>query len=318
MDRCCSFALRSAGGLGFIVTACVFQPREASRVLHHEPPIFLNHLLVTVDSATYAAVGSSAFLRDTLAAFEQRTTFREGGRSYTATYLYGRQTYFELFQNDAARALGRSGLALGVDRTGEITVARARLLALVGGDSSRVPQNVNTRRQHDRPTVGAVPWYISTAVLPPTRSATEATQRALFMWVMEFHPDFLERWAPENSAAKVALGYPVSRAAVRSIEYRTERLLDDVMQATFALEPGESAEILSQLAALGYEITREGPGRAEAFGPAVTIRVEPSQADHRGLVALEFTLNRPLPAAEYRFGARSRLVIKGRVARWTF
>ena len=318
MDRYCSFVLRSAGRLGLIGTACVFQPRAPSRVLHHEPPIFLNHLFVTVDSVTYAAVGSSAFLRDTLAAFEQRTTFREGGRSYTATYLYGRHTYFELFQNDATRALGRSGLALGVDRTGEIGVARGRLLALVGGDSSRVPQNINTRQQQDRPTVGAVPWYISTTVLPPTRSVTEATQPALFMWVMEFHPDFLKRWAPENSAAKVALGYPVSRAAVRSIEYRTERLLDDVMEATFALEPGESAEILSQLAALGYEITREGPGRADAFGPAVTIRVEPSHADHRGLVALEFTLNRPLPAAEYRFGARSRLVIKGRRAHWTF
>lgn len=318
--RRCFLALLSAVALAPILPGCVSQQRKTLRPLADNPLIFLNHLLVTVDSATYAAVGRSDFLRDTLAGFEQRTTFREGGRSYTATYLYGQHTYFELFQPDAARTIGRSGLALGVDRAGEIAAVRARLLTLAGNDSSRVPQNTNTRQQKDRQGVGTTPWYISTAVLPlpRARSVTDAIQPALFMWVMEFHPEFLERWAPDNAAAKLAPGYPVSRAAVRSIEYRPERLLADVIDATFALDSAESADILSELAALGYKITRQGAGRAEAVGPDVTFHVEPSDAVHRGLVALAFALNRPVRAAEYSFGARSRLVIEGRRASWTF
>lgn len=310
----------SVVSLAPILLGCVSPRRELLHPPADNPLVFLNHLFVTVDSATYAAIGRSAFLRDTLAAFEQRTTFREGDRSYSATYLYGRHTYFELFQPDAARTIGRSGLALGVDRAGEVAAVRARLLALTGNDSSRVPQNTNTRQQKDRPAVGTTPWYISTAVLPlpRSRSATEAIQPALFMWVMEFHPEFLERWAPDNAAAKLAPGYPVSRAAVRSIEYRPERLLADVIDATFALDSAETADILSELAALDYKIARQGAGRAEAVGPDVTFHIEPSNAVHRGLVALAFALNRPVPAAEYSFGARSRLVIDGRRATWTF
>lgn len=298
------------------LAACRQQRREPA-VSRESVQVLLNHLYVTVDSATYGDIERSAFLRDTLAGFEQRTTLREGGRSYRASYLYGRHTYFELFQPDAQRPLGLSGLALGVDRAGEIEDVRRRLLAVADGDSSRVPRTTNTRAQRDRAEAGVVPWYISTTLAPPGWAGGRP-RGMLFTWVMEFHPEFLEGWFPDSTAPRSAPGYPISRLAVRAIEYRPDRLLGDLVGATFALDSTERTVLLGQLAALGYDVTSARDGRASASGPGVVIHLEPADAVRHGLVTLELELVRPAARAEYRFGSRSSLATDGRRARWTF
>jgi len=92
--------------------------------------VFLNHFYVVIDSATYKEIEQSPFLRRELAVTEQRTTVRTD-RSYTGLYFYGTNTYFEFFDvaSDTSRQVGFSGIALGVDQSGELQAVAKELSA---------------------------------------------------------------------------------------------------------------------------------------------------------------------------------------------
>jgi hypothetical protein len=63
------------------------------------PPIYSNHITIFLSPETYAAVLQSAFLRDELSAFQERTVQRDGGTwSYTEIFISGQHTYLELFK----------------------------------------------------------------------------------------------------------------------------------------------------------------------------------------------------------------------------
>src|SRR4051812_29256260 len=88
----------------------------------------LNHFYLTVDDETYRAIETSEFLSREFAAFEQRTTVRTD-QTYTGTYFYATNTYFEFF--NAAQCtdhqLGDSALAFGVEQVEAVKVLEQRL-----------------------------------------------------------------------------------------------------------------------------------------------------------------------------------------------
>src|SRR5690242_14363290 len=91
-------------------------------------PVPLNHFYRVIDSATYADLASSRFLRAEFAPCEERTTVRSD-RTYTGLYFYGVYTYFEFFDagQETARRLGDSGIAFGLELPGASRTLQARL-----------------------------------------------------------------------------------------------------------------------------------------------------------------------------------------------
>jgi hypothetical protein len=271
-------------------------------------PVHFNHGYVVVDSATYRDIASSPLLQHEFGGFEQRTTHRGDGTAYSATYIYGRETYFEFFQPGAGASgrVGASGIALGVDRSGALREVRTRLIALAG-DSVRVPYGLRTRMRG----ADTVPWFYATALLPaPTDTAS-----VLFVWTMEYHPEFLRRWyadiQPHDSG--------VSRAHARAREYRPGRHLRDITGITLALTASEGDRFLAQLAALGYRVWPDGTAR-RADGPGIAFTVVPAADGRAGIVALELALARPKSGQRrYAFGQRSVLTFETDWrAIWTF
>src|SRR5262245_28226860 len=88
----------------------------------------LNHFFLTVDADTYKAIESSEFLRNEFAPFEQRTTVRKD-TTYTGSYFYGQNTYFEFFEvgRSIGRLVGSSAIAFGVETPGASPGLRQKL-----------------------------------------------------------------------------------------------------------------------------------------------------------------------------------------------
>jgi hypothetical protein len=56
------------------------------------PPVYLNHVAISLDKATLDDLAASAFLKDEFKLRQQTTQVDGGTRSNTALYVSGRQT----------------------------------------------------------------------------------------------------------------------------------------------------------------------------------------------------------------------------------
>ena len=264
----------------------------------------LNHVYVGVDSATFAAMAASPFMRDELGVFETRVTTRADGSSYSGAYLYGRTTYVELQQPSPASPADRAQLYLGSDAPGDIYKAMERLAA----GFVRTSFGMNTRRRGDE----NVPWFYLAWIVP---SASEPQGPQPFMMsILEWHPDFLRSWFPGLPADSTGM----SRAEYLGPTWKAGRYLRDVVGITFALDSGETARMAERLAMLGYAIRRSAD-TVVAVGGGLTVASVPSSPGRHGTVALRFSLQRPMIGEKVRRIGTSELQFgDGLEATWTF
>src|ERR1041385_2421204 len=85
------------------------------------PVVHFNHLFLVFDSTDMHAINNSDFIRNNFAAFSTRTTTADSGRTWTGSYMYGTDSYFEMFgPSGVADPPGTSGLGFSVDAAGDI------------------------------------------------------------------------------------------------------------------------------------------------------------------------------------------------------
>ena len=264
----------------------------------------LNHVYVGVDSATFAAMAASLFVRDELGAFETRVTTRADGSTYSGAYLYGRSTYVELQLPSTGSPADRAQLYLGSDAPGDIHKAVERLAA----GFVRTSFGMNTRRRGDE----NVPWFHLAWIVP---SASEPQGAQPFMMsVLEWHPDFLRLWFPDLPADSTGM----SRAEYLGPLWKPGKYLRDVVGITFALDSAETTRMAERLAMLGYAIRRSAD-TVVAVGGGLTVASVPSSPGRHGTVALRFSLQRPIAGEKVRRIGTSELRFgDGLEATWTF
>jgi len=258
--------------------------------------VFLNHFYLVIDSATYKDIEQSAFLRREFAVTEQRTTVRTD-RSYTGLYFYGTNTYFEFFDvaSDPSRQLGDSGIAFGVDQTGELEALGASL-----------DQKLITRQYDSK----QIPWFYA------GEHKDFPIDSSLGVWLMEYHPSFLGEWNPQPGA----LNHGTSRqqilqryTAVLENSPR-ETYLDDVIALTLAIDETPRKKLNEFCKQLGY---REHTANV-LTGPDMELRLLPQTAESQGIQEITMRTKRK-DKAELRFGTRSVLAFRDDgFATWSF
>ncbi len=265
------------------------------------PPVFLNHFYAVLDAETYEAIGTSDFLRTEFAAFEQRSTLTGDGESWTGTYFYGRETYFEFFKASAADPAGMTGIGLGVDGAGELDGVRQILAAerfpvLSAGPVTRVREGKE------------IPWFHWVGFEDGPEDP------AFSVWIMQYHEDYLRLWNPGLGPEQDS----ISREHHRAMEFDPSRYLRDVVGLTLALTPRQSKRLLGTLSALGYE-TEVAAGISTARGPGIEFRIVEARPDVRGVTEIRMSLQRPKTGrATFEFG-RSILTFDGEgFAKWRF
>ncbi|MBM3735302.1 MAG: hypothetical protein FJW39_05885 [Acidobacteria bacterium] len=266
------------------------------------PPVFLNHFFLTLDRDTFAAVRDSAWLKTVFAPYEERTTQRNDA-AYTGIYFYGRNTYFEFFEDGAeGRPVGASGIALGIERPADLSAV------------------LPVRRTITRRTGAAEPpWFHSLSV-----AGDVARSERFRTWVMEYHADFLANWYPELppvGANSLRRRNVLDRyvAKIGQDTRRSEFLFKDVTAIELALDGPQHAAFPEMLVKLGYQASGGG-ANVTATGPEIRIHVVPSDASGSGIRRVTFSLQRGVAGEiAQRFGARSKMIVSPRgEAVWTF
>lgn len=267
---------------------------------------FFNHGYAIVDVETAAAISESPLVREFMN-FEQRTTAANDGQTWTARYLYGRETYFEFFgPGDLGPGMerpdGGTGLALSADRPGGLAAYKARLTA------AGVPDIIEGRRT--RALGGAqIAWF--DLLMPQAVGENVST-----MWAMEYVQSYLDNPITNTEPAEGPHD-AISRERYHSDTYR-ERLARDITGIVIAAPAADITEILPLYAAAGFEVARTSGG-ATAHDSAITISFIEATPEASGLRRLEFALNQPAPTARVSRLGRSTLTIgPGDQAAWVF
>jgi len=270
---------------GFVVlsSVCVGQQRMKTSI-----KVPLNHFYMVVDSETYRAIEADDFLRKEFAVSEKRTTVRTD-ITYTGTYFYGTNTYFEFFDegSDAKQKFGKSGLAFGTDQSGQLEA----LVKNISSEFSMLPQPV-TREFNKK----QVDWFYMAV---PKNLALSGFS----FWLMEYHPNFLSSWNSmgEGKDTGVARKDILKRYA-DVLKGTPQPFLKDVVGLTIALNEKTKADLIKLCQQLGYRLRKDGKKTTlEGFDFKLNLISESESV--KGITEITMRVERkPAGKTEFRFG----------------
>ena len=279
-------------------------PRQ---VKSRRPPVFLNHFYVVIDSATYKDIEQSPFLRREFAVTEQRTTVRTD-RTYTGLYFYGTNTYFEFFDvsSDTSRQVGFSGIALGVDRAGELQAITKGLSSNFSVDQETITRQYNGKQ---------VPWFYAGELKDfPTDSS-------LGVWFMEYDPRFLNEWNPQPGGRNqgVSRKQILQRYTAVLKDIPAKPYFEDVVALTVAVNEAGRKKLAELCKLLGYSERTVGDAMV-LKGPDIELTLVPQTEGSLGIQEITMRVRRkPKEQDEFRFGTKSVLKFRDNgLATWSF
>jgi len=277
------------------------------------PAVFLNHVYVVVDRATYDALATSKFLREEFAFTEERA-FDQSELGQRGLFLYGRRTFLEFVPVDGTgRDFGAVGIALGVERADGLDVLSKRLAA----QGTPATKNAHTRELAGK----QVPWF---DLLGLGRPSTQVDLVAL-----QYDARFLAAWRPEVAPKEPSLARADVLARYASVAKQTElrdsALFGDVKAVVLPLDDAARPLASRTFELLGYQV--QAPewiaGRPKApetlmrplacVGPQFRVVLPPLEVA-KVAIGFELALTRAVERAPMRFG-KAELTFSGRFAR---
>lgn len=270
-----------------------------------DPDVGLHNVTIVPDSATYAAIAASAFLRDTFAIVQTSPSQRA---SEDAVALLGRSTYIEFRRPGAPRTdHWTSRVALGSDRHGTVDVLAERLTSEVGPvrrDSLLLTRDADS-----------VPWLYRLAA-----SRLDADS-ALALHVVEYHPQFLTRWAGTSARPGAVRADVLSMYARRAGVDQSRRFaLLDIVGVKVAAADSTQPHVLGHCRAVGWRVMDNASGAA-CVASDVRLYVVSPENGTRGVVAFTMRMapnSRVRRGSTYRFGSSTLRVSRTGFATWEF
>ena len=267
------------------------------------PLLYFNHAYGVVDRETADAIEDSAYLRD-FANFEVRTT-TGADKMWTGRYLYGRETYIELFGagdlpgQDAA--FGSTGMGISTEQDGDLTTVVGRL------SDEGVTEPVEFLQTRDFGDGVPVPWF--DAIL------TTVEYDSFGAWAMEWRPEYFAD--PRGNTEPPSRPGDVGRDRYLSDAYQ-DHLMRDVTAIRLAVTQRDLDSTVPLLRAGGFHV-RSAPGGVVARSGGTTIRFDVVPAGQVGLRQVDLALNRSVGYCHKERIGRSTLVVgPGDHAVWTF
>lgn len=272
----------------------------------------LNHLYLSVDTETYAAIKASEFLKTEFAVCETRTTVRKDyPDGYTGLYFYGQETYFEFFDADnSIFPLGQYGIASGYEDDGDTYTAIRNLAALDGVSALDID-----RAKDD----SSITWFTSLM-----SSSSPVFGNASF-WGMIYHEDFTKTWLGGTRKFRRVYNSVKQEDILQSYAYtleqedlRASQLMTDIEHVSATLKAEHLDAVVDQFVAFGWQsIAVDACYNLLAVNSSVTLC--PSEGDDLDSIKeLRFRLSRSgsgLPAMTL---GTSTLSFSDRSATWVF
>lgn len=276
------------------------------------PEVYLNHFFLIIDSSTYKDIVESGFIKNDFAHFEERTTVVNNEDSYTGAYVYGKNTYFEFFDESNSQDFMppglTSGMAFGVEKKDEIKIIQKKLK-----DYKNAYIALRTREFDG----AQIPWFTMSAVF------YGKTETDIMTWVMEYHEDFLKKWHPElepSSSGITRKDILVRYAAkIATPDLPKNKILEDVIEVNFQLNQKDLEMLSGELTVLGYAFSQEG-NKKIGIGPDVKIIIDTIDTGFGKIKGIKMSCHSSQHKEEtFEFGEKSRLVLHtDNTATWIF
>lgn len=262
----------------------------------------LNHFFLVVDTGTYQAIEGSEFLKTVFGVFEQRTTVRTD-MTYTGSYFYGTNTYFEFFdvkQKEKSR-VGDTGIAFGTDQPGSIQTLQKKP-NWADPDPVLITRNLEDQQ---------IPWFWMI-------SPKDSPDPGISIWAMEYVPEFLQRWHPDVQDGQQGISRKAILARYSNFlkQDPAKRLLKDVIGLTIAMDDAMKTTFVGYCLAAGYSVQVTGEA-VIAEGPQVKFRFIPQTESIRGIQRIDFSVNRTPDQRQYPFGKSLLTFEPGNRANWS-
>jgi len=257
---------------------------SASACAAQMTPVFLSHVLVVVDQASYEGIRHSKEL-GMLAKVDERTVEPSCG-GWTACYIAGRQTTLEILaagqsMEEEPLRVGRSGIGFGYSGEAGARDIERRLSFAFGN-------RVTLRTLAKQTLRSSFPWYSEIDV-------ESGADRVLSTWFYELSPGFLIARYPEANGAHV-----LEHQQYFAAHTLPNQLLDDIVGVTLALNPAETSLLAAGLKAVGWTVCPL-TDKTVVNGPGITISLIPSSG-RDGIQEVEFRLKRSNPNEDIRIG----------------
>ena len=270
------------------------------------PSVHLNHVYLTLDAETFAAINESSFMRDRFCLFGHSIPEPSASNAVPTTYLIGQNTCLELLAaaNTRAETEGNAGVCFSTRQAGDIDIVYDNLCTALGPDiqNGYVTFNTGARR---------IPWlrYVSSHRVKQTPP--------LLTWVVEYDAKFHK-----------AVGFSSGRhlAKLRQTDLPTppqkqypQKLLRNIESVTLAVTQPEFNHLSTELAAFGY-VRKEQKGLTVFSGPGVEIRAVVAPDPQYRIRSLQCSLtSKAKTPTQKTFGDKATLTLtEDAAAIWTF
>ena len=256
-----------------------------------------DHVYAVLDERTAEAIAGSEFLRS-FGRLEVHTTVADG-ETWTGRYLFGRNTYVELFGPGDVEPPddepGSTGIGLSPRASGGLEIVAGRM------KNAGTPVEVERKTRHDGDE--DVPWFDSVSLSGP--------QQSFELWVMEYLVDPTDRQRREAAYVEWA------GRSERPPQGETPSI-GDVSLVDLGASAEEIALAEPLLEAAGYVLTRSSD-MLLARDDETTIRLRSTSRDEAGLRRVEFVLAAPALSVHEEVLGGSRLTVgPGDHASWDF
>lgn len=276
------------------------------------PKVYLNHFYLVIDSPTYKAIVESDFIKNDFAHFEVRTTVVNNDDSYTGAYVYGKNTYFEFFDEsnfeDFMPPGLTSGMAFGVEQKDEIKIIHKKLKNHKNADFAL------RTRAHDGVQI---PWGFISAVF------YGESDHDIMTWVMEYHEDFLKKWHPDLAPPSPGITrmdiLERYAAKIASPDLPKDKILKDVIEVNLELTRKDYDMLAGELSVFNYKLHHEGDKKIFT-GPDVGFIIDVIAEGTGKITGIKMSC-RPnrYKEASFPFGKKSRLELHpDNTATWIF
>jgi Family of unknown function (DUF5829) len=262
--------------------------------------LFYNHAYGVLDRETADAIEHSDYLPE-FGAFQVRTTTGSQG-SWTARYLYGRETYVEFFgPGDApGTQLGSTGMGISVERAGDTATVASRLRELG-------VEPLEFQQTRDFGDGVPVPWFDGLF--------TTEEYDTFGAWTMEYRPEYFAD--PRGNTEPANYPGDVGRERYLPDTYR-DRLMRDVTGVRLGITERDLANTVPLLRAGGFVVRTLPGGDVIAARGGTTLHFDAVPLDRVGLKRVDFALNRSVSRHVETLGNSTLTVGPGTRAVWTF
>lgn len=201
-----------------------------------------SHISLAVDDKTFAGLQASNFLLNEFAGTKVKSMTVDGGESWTGVYIYGRNSYLEIYPEEEGFPAGSCSIALEVSRKGDLKKIREKLEEIWGTSLGKIELRSKVTDDHETPWFHYLDLYdfVGSDVLAP--------------WLLEWDPEEIKRYFKKPISALV----DDQGKRYDDPSFNAERIFENFIEINAALKRSELDAWSRFLSALGFKRSEKG------------------------------------------------------------